>query len=196
MTLTLWQAGADYHFSTAGETPGCQRSGSLHTSLAFTDQSQAVSFLRSLMSDPMAANWLRRLALDLVPGLNPQRITDNDVMRELGRLLAAGALLVTRCVLPQAPGVQQEVQAPPRPPQQKAAPPPTARHWIEFKLIDEKTKRFIPEATLKLNLPGRGKEQRTTEAKPLRIDLASAGMAELLEITHLDVWEVVSIQSG
>jgi len=63
-------------------------------------------------------------------------------------------------------------------------------------VVEEKTKRLIPEVTLKVTLPGRGEESHTTEAKALHIRLASPGTADLLEMTHPDVWEAVEIQSG
>jgi hypothetical protein len=110
--------------------------------------------------------------------------------------LVAGLIFVIECVLAQAPGVPQQVEAPPPPPKPKAPPPVTARHWIEFKVIEEKTRRPVPEVTLRLRLPGRGEESHTTGAKTLHISLASAGTADLLEMKHLDVWEVVEIQSG
>jgi len=195
MHFTVSWGRADYHFVTGGDENICKQLGALHTSLA-ADHPQIPAIVRHALSEPVAAGHLRRLAAEAAGSANPQRMSEQDVMREISRLISSGRMLVVECRLPEAPGIQPEAQAPPRPPQQKAPPPPTAKHWIEFKLIEEKTKRFISEATLKVNLPGRGKEEHTTEAKALRIDLASAGTADLLEITHLDLWEIVSIQSG
>ncbi len=196
MSFTLNQGLADYHFARHGEDVACGQLGALHSTRSFNGEGEAAAFLRPFLSDAAAAGRLRRMALDLLPGLNPQRLTDQDVVRELARLLATGLVLVIQCVLPQAPGVQQEPEAPPPPPKEKAPPPATAKHWIEFKVIEEKTKRAVPEVTLKLTLPGRGQESHTTEAKALRISLAGPGTAELLEMTHPDVWEMVEIQSG
>jgi hypothetical protein len=196
MGFTLRQGLSDYHFGRIGEEVTCKQHGASHTVRSFSSEGEAAAFLRSLLDDPGAASPLRRMALDLVPGLDPQRLTDQVVIRELGRLLVAGLIFVIECVLAQAPGVPQQVEAPPPPPKPKAPPPVTARHWIEFKVIEEKTRRPVPEVTLRLRLPGRGEESHTTGAKTLHISLASAGTADLLEMKHLDVWEVVEIQSG
>jgi|YNPNPStandDraft_1061719.scaffolds.fasta_scaffold00229_20 hypothetical protein len=196
MGFTLHQGLSDYHFGGIGEEFTCKQHGASHSARSFGSEGEAAAFLRSFLDDPGAASRLRRMALDLLPGLNPQRLTDQDVIRELARLLVAGLIFVIQCILAQAPGVQQEPEAPPPPPKPKAPPPVTAKHWIEFKVVEEKTKRLIPEVTLKVTLPGRGEESHTTEAKALHIRLASPGTADLLEMTHPDVWEAVEIQSG
>lgn len=196
MGYTLRYGLTDYHFMKRGDPVDCKHHGAQHNSRAFTSEDEAVAFLRVFFDDPGAASQLRQMALELRPGLGGPRPADQNVVRELARLLVAGSLLIIQCVHTQAPAVPQQAEAPPSPPKLKSPRPATVKHWIEFKVIEEKTKRPIPEVTLKLVLPGRGEESHTTEAKTLHISLASAGTADLLEMKHLDVWEVVETQSG
>lgn len=195
MHFTLWWGPAQYHFVTGGEENICRAAGALHTPLA-PDNPQVFAILQQALADPVAGEFLRRLAAEARGSLAPHALSRREVEAEIGRLFGAGRLLIVECLLPQAPALQGEEQAAPRRPQEKAPPPPTLKHWIEFHVVEENTQRFVPEVSMELELPGRGKESHSTEARTLHIPLAQGGTAKILRMEHPESWVVVLVRQG
>ncbi len=194
MSITLSWGLIHYHLVTKGEEFACGRANATHSTLDFLDPSQAESFLKRFRDDTAAMVQLRRFVSELAPS-SSGALKDAEALAELAKQLPVKRVSIIKCELPVTGGARP--QAPPPPPRkEKAAPPPVAKHWIEFRVIEEKTQRPVAEMTLKVRLPGRGEEEHTTAARDVHIDLAASGVADLLEMTHLDVWEAVDIQSG
>ncbi len=194
MSIKLCWGLTHYHIVSGGEEFTCTRQNATHTTLSFEDEGEAGVFLKRFLSDTTGMALLRRLVSDLGPP-GSGTLKDAEVLSRLARLLVAKRALIIKCEREETGGGREQA-APPAPVKRKEAPPPVAKHWIEFTVIEQKTQRHVPEMTLKVTLPGRGEEQHTTVSADLHIDLASTGTADLLEMTHLDVWEVVDLKSG
>ncbi|MGC8792275.1 MAG: hypothetical protein ACP5U2_02660 [Bryobacteraceae bacterium] len=186
--------GLTYHFVAQGEELRCAQVGAVHTPLQFELEEQAAAFVRRLMTDEAVRGWLRQLASG--GAIGSQRLNDDEVVRALTYLLTTRRLEVLHCRPPLEPTLPQEAEGARAPAEREKAAPVVEKHWIEFKVVEEKTKRFVSEVTLKVELPGRGEETHSTEARALHIPLGQAGVAKIVGMEHAESWIVVAVQQG
>jgi len=193
--VTVCTARGVFHLGARDEQFTCRVAQPDHVPLAFEDADQAAAFVRGLMREEAVAESLRRLALPFSDAVVGQPLADDAVIRALAHLIATRRLAIVECRPSPAPVLPEVEVAPPAAARKKEVPA-LQKHWIEFLVVDVRTGQLVPEVSLCLDLPGRGEEEHSTEAAPLHINLSRPGVARIVEMRHLDVWEVVDVQSG
>lgn len=190
MQLTLWAAFGNYHLTDPGQEPLCPHDQPSHARLDFDDLESAARMVKRLMEEATAAQRLRGLAAGA--GLSPvaSGAGGEQLARELAYLLLTRRLVLVECRPPPAPQVPQQGQAPP-PPAGGGGRQTATQHWIEFKVVEEESQRFIENVTLELVLPNRQEATHTTQGDTLHIRLNQSGAARLLKMEHADYWEAV-----
>jgi len=136
--------------------------------LRFHDIEAAVSFLKDAKSNTLHMQELRHLLRDSHQDLS--RLTDDEVLRQFGRLLVNGRIRVLRPFIAPARSTAgggaaavSEKKAPAASPAASRGSLPR-RTWVEFRVIDDETGAPVAGVELTIMLSDGSVETRATDA--------------------------------
>jgi hypothetical protein len=132
--------------------------------MKFRDVNEALLFLRKFRNDPAQMAQLRSLLAGISSHLQPAN--DDDLLRRVALLLAAGRITLLAASRRGAStageeAVKRELAKETEKKSSVGAAP--KRHWVEFRVVDDKTGNPVKGIELTVKLPDGSIEKRKTD---------------------------------
>ncbi len=130
--------------------------------LSFPDIPSALSFLNRLTKDPAQTATLRNM---IAGGRHDvHELSDEDVLSQFAALLVSGEVKLLRSPLHRGRRASPEAEEEKSPAASGGPTPGPKKHWVEFRVVDDKTGQPVAGVQLTVKIPGGGIEQHTTDA--------------------------------